>query len=147
MDKETYDGLIIATVMAANKKVKAGLRYAASGEDQDCPPGTLELGVALDAVDMVSNDVLNCILANQDEGISDTLNLAAAGFAVIANSVEDECIKEFALEQFHVIQSHYVHGSKCKESQVALLLKNKKIAGFPMRCELLVTRPTQKYGY
>ena len=56
-DKETYSGMALAVLMAAQKKIHAGLKYAGSGEYQDYPPGILELGVALDAVDMLVNDV------------------------------------------------------------------------------------------
>ena len=63
-DIQVYEACIITATMASIRKVKAGLEYAASGEHQDYPPGTLELGVALDAVDMVLIDVLHCIELN-----------------------------------------------------------------------------------
>jgi len=105
MDKEAYGELIIATVMAATKKVTAGLRYAASGEYQDYPEGTLELGVALDAINMLANDVVDCVLANNDEpSESNTLLYAAAGFATIANNTTDKAIKQIALENYKAIR-------------------------------------------
>ena len=39
-------------------KVKAGLSYAAMAEFKDYPAGTLELGTALDAIDMVARDII-----------------------------------------------------------------------------------------
>ena len=59
-----YDGLITAVVLASGKKAKAGLRHAGSGEYQNYPPGVIELGIALDAIDLIVNDVVNCIVAN-----------------------------------------------------------------------------------
>lgn len=69
IEREVYEGLIIATLIASAKKVKAGLRYAASAEYQDYPEGVIEVGAALDAIDMVAKDVLYCIEANADEQI------------------------------------------------------------------------------
>jgi soluble cytochrome b562 len=45
------------SLMASVKKVKAGLRHAGSQEFQDYPAGVVELGTALDAIDMLANDV------------------------------------------------------------------------------------------
>jgi hypothetical protein len=107
VDKEAYEGLIIATVMASLKKVTAGLRHAASGEHQDYEPGTLELGVALDGLNMLANDVINTVLSNREnewEGEIGILDFAAAGFATIANRTDDEHIKDFALENFQAIK-------------------------------------------
>ncbi len=42
-------------------KVKAGLRHAATEEFQDYPEGTIELGAALDAIDMILHDVLTTL--------------------------------------------------------------------------------------
>ena len=54
-----WQTLLIRTVQQSTRKVKAGLKYAASGEYQDYPPGTLELGIVLDAIDMISMDILD----------------------------------------------------------------------------------------
>lgn len=43
------------------QKVKAGLRHAAATEFQDYPEGTIEVGTALDAIDMLVQDVLNTL--------------------------------------------------------------------------------------
>ena len=59
-DLEAFGGLIIAVAMASHKKLVAGLRYAASGEYQDYEPGVLELGVALDALNMMLIDITDC---------------------------------------------------------------------------------------
>ena len=56
-DKEVYEGMALAVLMASQKKVHAGVKYAASGKHQDYPPGVMELGVCLDAIDMLVNDV------------------------------------------------------------------------------------------
>ena len=40
------------------RKIKAGLRRAATADFQDYPAGTLELGAALDALDMLAQDIL-----------------------------------------------------------------------------------------
>lgn len=63
-DREVYEGLLLAVLTASIRKVKAGLRYVASGKYQDYPPGVLELGAALDAVDMVANDILHFVEVN-----------------------------------------------------------------------------------
>ena len=39
----------------------AGLKHAASGQHQDYPEGILELGVALDGLDMLVTDVFNAL--------------------------------------------------------------------------------------
>jgi len=65
--REQMEGMILAVIMASLRKVRAGLRYAASGQYQDYPPGILELGVALDALNMVAADVVACIQANEDD--------------------------------------------------------------------------------
>jgi hypothetical protein len=62
---ESKYGLLIAQVLASNRKLKAGLRYAASGKHQSYPSGCLELGIALDALDMFSNDMLR-LLTQED---------------------------------------------------------------------------------
>ena len=59
---EVYEALLILSV----RKVEAGLRYAASGEHQDHPAGCLELGVVLDAIDMIVKDVL-VFISESDE--------------------------------------------------------------------------------
>jgi hypothetical protein len=48
----------------AIRRVKAGLRHAASGTYQDYPPGLLELGVVLDALGMIET-------ALAQEGVTD----------------------------------------------------------------------------
>lgn len=48
------------TILASVRKVKAGLRNAAKGQYQDYPEGTIEVGVALDAIDMLAKDILRC---------------------------------------------------------------------------------------
>ena len=65
-DTEALGGLVIATVLASKRKVEAGLRYAGSGKYQDYPPGIIELGVALDAINMMVIDVVDCIVSNTD---------------------------------------------------------------------------------
>lgn len=57
MRENVVSPAIIDVLAASIKKVKAGLHYAASGQYQDYPPGVLELGVALDAVDMIASDI------------------------------------------------------------------------------------------
>jgi len=107
MDKEAYEGLILAVVMAGQKKAEAGLKYAASGEYQDYPPGILELGVALDALNLFANDIINCVMTNMDDGWEEelsALDFAAAGFATIANNTTDEQIKRFALDNYKAIK-------------------------------------------
>jgi hypothetical protein len=64
MEQEVYEGALIAMVLASHKKVKAGLKYAASGKHQDYPPGILELGVALDGLDMFVTDILKFVKTN-----------------------------------------------------------------------------------
>ena len=64
MDQEIYEGLLIAVLLASIRKVKAGLRYSATEDFQDYPPGIIELGTALDAIDMVATDILNFITIN-----------------------------------------------------------------------------------
>lgn len=63
-DQEIYEGLLLTVLIASAEKVKAGLRYAAGREYQDYPPGVLELGVALDAIDMMVNSVLHFMEIN-----------------------------------------------------------------------------------
>ena len=107
IEKEVYEGLIIATILASVKKVSAGLRHAASGQHQDYEPGTLELGVALDGLKMLGSDVIACVLSNASETFMETeelLNSAAAGFATIANNTNDDTIKAFAEENFQAIK-------------------------------------------
>ena len=61
---ESYSGMALAVLMASQKKVHAGLKHAASGKHQDYPPGILELGIALDAIDMLVNDVARFLVAD-----------------------------------------------------------------------------------
>ena len=65
-EKEVYEGALIAVLAVSQRKVKAGIKYAASGQHQDYPPGVMESGVALDAVDMLVLDIMNFIKANDD---------------------------------------------------------------------------------
>ncbi len=64
--KEVYEALLILRLLASVRKVEAGLRYAASGEHQSYPSGVLELGVVLDAIDMIVKDVL-MFISESDE--------------------------------------------------------------------------------
>lgn len=64
---ESYEGLLLICLMASVKKVKAGLEYAGSGEYQDYPPGIIELGVALDGIDMIAADMLNFVKLNTSD--------------------------------------------------------------------------------
>lgn len=64
-DKEVYEGLLIAVVAVSQRKVEAGIKYAASGQHQDYPPGVMESGVALDAIDMMVKDIMHFIEINQ----------------------------------------------------------------------------------
>lgn len=66
-DKEVYEGMLIAVLAVSQRKVKAGIRYAASGEHQDYPVGVMESGVALDAVDMMVSDIMNFIAVNDND--------------------------------------------------------------------------------
>ena len=63
-DCEVYEGLLIAAAEAARRKFRAGLQYAGSGQYQSYPPGIIELGVALDALDMFFTDIINFVRAN-----------------------------------------------------------------------------------
>ena len=67
LDKEVYEGLLLAVVGASCQKVRAGLRYAASGDHQAYPPGCLELGVALDGLAMIETDIVDFIVAMAEE--------------------------------------------------------------------------------
>ena len=67
MSREVYTGLLVAVLAASVKKVKIALRYTASGEYQDYPPGVLELGIVLDAIDMVANDILHFVQINAED--------------------------------------------------------------------------------
>lgn len=49
--------LLLTALDLSVTKVKAGLQYAASGKYQSYPPGILELGVTLDAIDMIVADI------------------------------------------------------------------------------------------
>lgn len=64
MEKEVYEGLLIAVMLASSRKVKAGLSNVTY---QDYPEGVIEVGVALDAIDMLVKDILHCIEVNTDE--------------------------------------------------------------------------------
>ncbi len=72
MEREVYEGLIIATLLASAKKIKTGLCNVAKGKYQDYPEGTIEIGIVLDAVDMLVEDVVHCIMVNNDEQIDGT---------------------------------------------------------------------------
>ncbi len=61
MKRAAENVLIISMLNGSAKKVKAGLTYAASGQYQDYPEGILELGVVLDAIDMLVNDILSVL--------------------------------------------------------------------------------------
>ena len=63
-DCAVYEGCLLAAAMATHKKVKAGLQYAGSGQHQAYPPGVIELGVALDALDMVLADLVAFVKNN-----------------------------------------------------------------------------------
>jgi len=62
IDSGEYKRLVLITLAAAVQKARVGLEHVASGQVQ----GLLELGVALDAIDMMAGDIRNCL-----EGISD----------------------------------------------------------------------------
>jgi len=64
MDQEAYEGLLLAVLTASIRKVKAGLRHVASEKCQDYLPDVLELGTALDAIDMIANDILHFMEVN-----------------------------------------------------------------------------------
>lgn len=72
-DCEAFEGWIILKTLVAARKVKAGLRHAGSGEYQDYLRGTLELGAALDAIDMMANDIVRCIVTYKSNGESSEL--------------------------------------------------------------------------
>ena len=74
LDREIYEGLLLAVVGASCQKVRAGLRYAASGEHQAYPPGCLELGVVLDGLAMIETDIVDFIAAMAEETMSDGQN-------------------------------------------------------------------------
>jgi len=67
IDPKVLGGLVIAVTLASRRKVEAGLRHAGSGQYQDYPPGVIELGVALDAINMMVSDIVNCITANTED--------------------------------------------------------------------------------
>ena len=56
MKAVAHTALLSAALDMPVRKVKSGLRYAASGQYQDHPEGMLELGVVLDALDMLVVD-------------------------------------------------------------------------------------------
>ena len=65
MEREVYEGLLITVLAASQKKVAAGISEVAKGEYQTAyPPGVIEVGIALDAIDMIVTDVMNFIKAN-----------------------------------------------------------------------------------
>ena len=66
-DGEVYEGLLIAVAMASRKKLRASLQYAGSGQYQSYPSGIIELGVALDSIDMFLADIINFVRANAVE--------------------------------------------------------------------------------
>jgi hypothetical protein len=54
---EARMGIAQARMELSIRKITAGLRHAASTEFQDYPEGTIELGAALDAIDMLERDL------------------------------------------------------------------------------------------
>ena len=48
---------LLEVLGASHRKIKAALEFAASGQHQSYPSGILELGVALDGLQMMVNDV------------------------------------------------------------------------------------------
>ena len=63
-DCEVYEGLLVVVAMASRRKLRAGLQHAGSGQCQSYPSGIIELGVALDALDMFFTDIVNFVKAN-----------------------------------------------------------------------------------
>mgnify|MGYP001574766785 FL=1 len=70
-DCEGYEGLLLAAIVASTMKVKAGLQYAGSGQHQSYPAGIIELGVALDAIDMILSDIVAFVIGNAAQGADD----------------------------------------------------------------------------
>ena len=68
---EVMVGLLMIHLAASNRKVKAGLRNVATGHPL-YGDGVLELGVALDAIDMLTADVWRVLAANA-EPLTDAL--------------------------------------------------------------------------
>ena|GEM_PF-2201440 len=58
-----YNKLLLEVLAASVKKVKAGLKHVGSDQVQSYPPGIIELGVALDAIDMVAADIKQFVAA------------------------------------------------------------------------------------
>jgi hypothetical protein len=60
-------GYVVAVLAASLRKVKAGLTYAATTEFQSYPEGCIELGTALDAIDMIAKDIIRCLVLDKCE--------------------------------------------------------------------------------
>lgn len=75
MEKEVFEELLIATVLASTRKIKAGLRNVTV---QDYPDGVIEVSIALDAIDMLVKEIFHCIITNTDEVELDELFLTEA---------------------------------------------------------------------
>ncbi len=55
---------LLETVEASHRNIKVALHFAARGQYQSYPPGILELGVALDGLQMMVNDVVALVTVN-----------------------------------------------------------------------------------